>query len=98
MGRGDGRHEGHGEERAVSSLVFALQDIFSTVGQVRTHCASSASTSALRRIQVLLGIVMENKQDPYAAGRSHEAQDWQFELPGPEYWPDGHALHSVAPG
>ena len=68
-----------------------------TVGHVLTHCIKRESKNALRRIQVLLGEVMEFKHIPYAACTSQEAQDWHAELPGPLNCEIGQATQVEAP-
>ena len=68
-----------------------------TVGHVLTHCIKRESKNALRRIQVLLGEVMEFKHIPYAACTSQEAQDWHTVLPGPENSPEAQAEQVEAP-
>ena len=69
-----------------------------TVGHVLMHCIKRASKNELRRIQVLLGEVMEFKHILYAACTSQEAQDWHAELPGPENSPLVQEEHVEAPG
>ena len=72
------------------------QKLFSTVGQVETHCCSKASTKAFRRIHC----VEEDKKEhvSYAASNCQLSQELQLDAPGPEKSPGVHCAHALAPG
>ena len=71
------------------------QKLFSTVGQVDTHCCSSVSTKAFRRIHT--AEVVDDEQVLYVASNCQLLQESQLEAPGPENWSLAHAVHTLAP-
>ena len=71
------------------------QYLLSTVGQVETHCWSSVSKKAFRRIQTAEVVVDE--QVLYVASNCQLLQESQLEAPGPEKSPLAQAVHTLAP-
>ena len=71
------------------------QYLLSTVGQVETHCCSSVSTKAFRRIQT--AEVEVDEQVLYVASNCQLLQESQLEAPGPEKSPLAQAVHTLAP-
>ena len=65
------------------------------MGQVETHCCSSVSTKAFRRIQAAMVVVDE--QVLYAASNCQLLQESQIAAPGPEKSPFAHAVQTLAP-
>ena len=62
---------------------------------METHCCSSVSTKAFRRIQ--LAVVVLEEQVLYAASNCQVLQESQLDAPGPENSPLAHAVQLLAP-
>ena len=65
------------------------------MGQVETHCCSSVSTKAFRRIQA--AVVVVDEQVLYAASNCQLLQESQLAAPGPEKSPLVQAVQTLAP-